>query len=268
MSSILGIGIDTAKRTLLVMTQLALRQSIHPIHRRYRTEDAQLCYPRLGGIHGKFHTDTFFASHPSLSNCTMGQMYTNNVHFTKFYPMRLKSDTPDTLIQLMQDIGFPSDLHSDDAKELTSGRMVEILKKFWIKGSQSKPYSPWQVRAELCIREIKKAVRHTLEKTGASKRLWDYCAKYQSELHHLIAHPRFKLSGCTPYKIVTGQTPDISEYLDYSWYQTIWYYDQEAPFPEPRWKMAKLLGVAHRVRQALCYYILPDQQFKHCLAPS
>jgi hypothetical protein len=168
-SRIFGMGLETADRTLHATTQLAIHNSIHPIHRRYRTEVAQLRYPRLGGQHGKFHTDTFFASTPSLSRCTMGQMFTNDVHFTKFYPMRAKSEAPDALISFMQDISIPSDLHSDDAKELTQGCMGELLCKFWIKGTQSEPYSPWQVRAELCIREIKKAVHHTLSKTNAPK---------------------------------------------------------------------------------------------------
>lgn len=161
-SLLFGIGLDTATRTLNATTQLAIRNSIHPIHRRFRTEVAQLRYPRLGGRYGKFHTDTFFSSLPSLSKCTMGQMYTNDVDFTEFYPMKSKSEAADTLISFMQDIGIPSDLHSDDAKELTGGRMSELLRKFWIKSSQSEPYSPWQVRAELCIREIKKARRHAL----------------------------------------------------------------------------------------------------------
>jgi len=56
---------------------------------------------------------------------------------------------------------------------------------------------------------------------------------------------------------VTGRTPDILEYLDYAWYETVWYYDQEAGFPEPRRNLAKWLGVAHQVGQALCYYLLP-----------
>lgn len=138
-SHIFGVGLETAKRTLSATTQLALCQSMHPIQRCYHTEVAQLHYSRLGGQHGKFHSDTFFASTQSLSNCTIGQMYTNNIHFTKYYPMRLKSDAPDTLIPFMQDIGILSDLHSDDAKELTQGRIQELMKKFWIKGSQSEP---------------------------------------------------------------------------------------------------------------------------------
>jgi hypothetical protein len=112
----------------------------------------------------------------------MGQMFTNDIDSTKFYPIKLKSKAPNTLILVMQDIGIPSDLHGDNTKELVEGHMGELLHKFWIKGSQSEPYSPWQVRAELCIREVKKAVKHALAKNKAPKRLWDYCTIYQCEL--------------------------------------------------------------------------------------
>jgi hypothetical protein len=50
---------------------------------------------------------------------------------------------------------------------------------------------------------------------------------------------------------VTGRTPDISEYLDYGWYDTLWYYDQEADFPEDRRNLGNGLGL-------LCYYILNE----------
>jgi hypothetical protein len=159
----------------------------------------------------------------------------------------------------MQDIGIPSDLHSDDAKELFQGRMKELMRKFWIKGSQSEPYSPWQVKAELYIREIKAAVRHTMSKTGAPKRLWDFCTQYQCKLRNVIAHSHYKLQGRTPYEMVVGRTPDISEYLDFQWYETIWYLDHDANFPaEDKRKLGKWLGVAHNVGQALCFYIMPQ----------
>ena len=156
----------------------------------------------------------------------MAQVYTNDIHFTKIIPMKKKSEAPDSLIHFMQDVGIPSHLHSDDAKELTQGRMGEIVHKCWIKATQSEPYSPWQVRAELCNRELKKAVRSTMARTKAPGRLWDFCATYHSEIRNLTAHPLFNLQGRTPYELVTGQTPDISEYTDYSWYDTVWYFDQ------------------------------------------
>jgi hypothetical protein len=89
-SQTFGIGLETADRTIQATTQLAIRHAIHPIHRRYQMQVAQLRYPRLTGRHGKFHMDTFFSSTASLSNCAMGQMYTNDVDFTKFYPMKKK----------------------------------------------------------------------------------------------------------------------------------------------------------------------------------
>jgi hypothetical protein len=65
------------------------------------------------------------------------------------------------------------------------------------------------------------------------------------------------LQGRTPYELVTGNTPDISEYTDFNWYENIWYHDQKATFPDDKRKLAKWLSVAHCVGQALCYYVLP-----------
>jgi hypothetical protein len=195
-----GIGLDTATRTLHATTQLAIRQAIHPIQRRFRTEVMQLRYPRLGGRHGRFYTDTFFSKTPSLSGCSMAQIYTNDVHFTKIFPLKTKSEAPDSLVQFMQDVGIPSHLHSDDAKELTQGRMGDIIRKCWIKATQSEPYSPWQVRAELGNRELKKAVRLTMARSNAPSRLWDFCATYHAEIRNLTAHPLFNLHDRTPYE--------------------------------------------------------------------
>jgi hypothetical protein len=106
---------------------------------------------------------------------------------------------------------------------------------------------------------MKKAVCHAMIKSRAPKCLRDYCMIYQCKLRNFIAHPIFRLNGHTPYENVTGHTPDISKYLDYSWYDTIWYYDQDMNFPEDHRKLGKWLGVVHRVGQALCYYILNDK---------
>jgi len=56
--------------------------------------------------------------------------------------------------------------------------------------------------------------------------------------------------------MVTGKTPDISKYVEFSWYDPLWYYDQE-DFPESRHPLGRWLGVTHCAGQACCYYILP-----------
>ncbi len=78
----------------------------------------------------------------------MGQLYTNDIDFTRFIPMMHKNEAADTLLELCQDIGIPAELHSDDAKELTSGEMGKIARKFHIQTTQAEPYLLWQVRTE------------------------------------------------------------------------------------------------------------------------
>jgi hypothetical protein len=92
--------------------------------------------------------------------------------------------------------------------------------------------------------------------TRTPKRLWDFCSQYASKIRCLTAQPLFGLHGRTPYEVVTGNTPDISEYLHFSWYQPIYYYDP-SDFPDDRELIGRFIGVAHNVGQALCYWILP-----------
>jgi hypothetical protein len=41
--------------------------------------------------------------------------------------MKTKAEAPDPLVQFVQDIGIPLHLHSNVAKELTQGRMGDII---------------------------------------------------------------------------------------------------------------------------------------------
>ena len=61
------------------------------------------------------------------------------------------------------------------------------------------------------------------------------------------------LTGDIPLQKVTGETPDISEYLDFGLYDPIWFKDNADTSPsEPdRW-----LGVFHRTGRLMTYYVL------------
>jgi hypothetical protein len=150
-------------RTINATTQLAIRQALHPIQRRFHTKVMQLHVYR-----GRFYKDTFFAKTTALGGYAMAQVYNNDIQFTKFFPLKRKS------------------------------------------------------------------------------------------IRNFTAHPLFNLHGRTPYELVTGQPPDILEYTDSGWYDTVWYLDQEAEFSDDKRKLAKWLGVVHRVGQPLCYYLLPE----------
>jgi hypothetical protein len=170
--------------------------------------------------------------------------------------MKLKSEAGHALLEFIQDIGIPSALHTDDAKELTSGKWREVCTNHDIKQTLTEPYSPFQNCAEVNIQELKKHVRRVMGKTKTPKRLWDSCASYVAELRCLTAQPLYSLHGRTPYELVTGNTPDISEYISFSWYQPVWYFDK-ASFPEETNRIGRWIGVAHNIGQAMCFWILP-----------
>ena len=63
------------------------------------------------------------------------------------------------------------------------------------------------------------------------------------------------MQGRTGYEIVTGETPDISEFCDFHWYEPVWYFDEMVQFPDDKRQLGRWLGPAHRTGQALTYYV-------------
>jgi hypothetical protein len=88
------------------------------------------------------------------------------------------------------------------------------------------------------------------------KHLWDFCAQYVAEIRSLTAQPLFSLEGRTLFELVTGNTLDVSEYISFSWYEPVYYYDSTS-FPQRKELIGRWIGVAHNVGQALCFWVLP-----------
>jgi hypothetical protein len=252
-----GIGVKAAEKTLDATTQKFIRSSVHPIERRYRTAHQQLKYKQLGGRHGRFYSDTMFSSVKSVLQNTCGQLWTNDIGFYHFTGMRSKSEAPNSLDEFVQHVGIPSGIVTDDAKELTLGRWKKLRERYSIKCTETEPLSPWQNRAEGGIRELKRHVLRLMRRSQAPKRLWDFCALLVAKLRSLTVNDTYLSHGRTPHEIVTGKTPDISEYTDFEWYQPVWYLDV-ASFPADKKLIGRWIGVSHRVGQAMCFWILPQ----------
>ena len=63
-------------------------------------------------------------------------------------------------------------------------------------------------------------------------------------------------NGWTPIEIITGETPDISEYLDFGFYDLVTY-QSNAGLGEI--SLGKRLGVLHKIGQLMSYWILTDK---------
>ena len=249
-----GIGLDTASKTIKVTTQKGARSAVHPLHRRYRTKQQQMRYQTLNCT---MYSDTLFASTKSSRGNTMSQVFATDTDFARVVHMSAKSDAGNALTDVFQTVGVPRHMVTDGAKELTQGTWGKRIKEYQVKATTAEPYSQFQNKAETLIRELKKKWKRLMINSRAPMKLWDWCLTYVADTHSLTAHPIFKLDGRTPYEILTGNTPDISEYLEYDWYTPVWYLDP-GDFPGDDRKIGRWLGVAHHVGQAMCYYILPE----------
>jgi hypothetical protein len=61
--------------------------------------------------------------------------------------------------------------------------------------------------------------------------------------------------GHTGFAVITGDTPDISEWLDFTFYDWVGYWHPPNAAGNPH-SIGRWLGVSHRVGSALCYWIL------------
>ena len=68
---------------------------------------------------------------------------------------------------------------------------------------------------------MKKRWKRRMIQKRVPKRLWDYGLVYEAEILSLISRGHGKRPGL---KQVTGKTVDISEYLDFTFYNMVWYY--------------------------------------------
>ncbi len=248
------IGLDTAHRTLQCTTQSGLRTVLHPIERRYRTRQSHLKFPT---IRTKVYTDTAFSNTLSIRGFKCAQVYTTPIRFSKFYPVKSKSQAPETLMSFIHEVGCPSDLINDGALEECAGEMKKIIKTHHIRHRVTEPYSPWQNRAEGEIRELKKGIRLATRRRRSPKRLWCYAGEWVAAIRSLTAHVNPTISDRCPTEAMLGDTTDISEYAQFDWYQPVWYIDPAATFPDHKRKLGRWIGVAHDVGQAMTFWILP-----------
>ncbi len=84
--------------------------------------------------------------------------------------------------------------------------------------------------------------------------LWCYCLEYVSEIRSLTA--KHGQDQRTPYESVMGETPDISEYIEFEFHDWIKYWDPHAKMPGEQ--LGKWLGVCKNVGAAMTYWVLKD----------
>jgi hypothetical protein len=229
------IGLELAKQALQATMQKGVQTVLHTLTQRYWTRQSHLHFPT---IWTKVFMDTMFSSVTSICQYKCAQVFTTNTAYLRIYPLQSKQHAPDALMKWIQDIGVMSDLVYDGSKKQGGGKhWHEIEQCHHIQWHVTEPHSQWQNRAEGEIREIKKSGCHHLQASQAPKQLWCFCTEWVLVVQWLTAHSLPALNSRVTTDLLEGETPDISEYTQFDWYEPVWFIDPTSSFPEPKQKL-------------------------------
>ena len=249
------IGPERARATLRATTQRGMRSAILPISRRYRA-DRMFDVKRL---HGKFATDTLWSKTKSLRSNVASQIYTHKCGFNAAYHLQRADgeQVGHSLANFIHEFGAPEHLTFDGASVQVGAKtkFMEILRRAEIKYHISAPRRPNENPAEASIREIKKRWYRIMQKLKVPPRLWDYGITWVCETSNVTVSSSRYAEGRTPLEVITGITPDITEYLDFGFYDWVVYKSNAGVGPP---ELGRWLGVSHRVGQLMTYWILPE----------
>ena len=113
-----------------------------------------------------------------------------------------------------------------DVAQEQIGRKTEfqrLMRKYEIKGHSTETKRPNQNAVEGCIREIRRRWYRTMFRTYCPKALWSNRIPYVAKIMPITASFAADLQGRTPLEALTGETPDISQYLDFGFHDRVWF---------------------------------------------
>mgnify|MGYP003326537431 FL=1 len=250
-----GIGPLRAHATLRATTQRGVRSAILPISRRYRADR----FINTRTLQGKFATDTLWMTPRTIAGNIASQVYSHKCGFAASYHMHSADgdSVGYTLSSFIHDYGKPSHLTFDGIPTQTGANtsFMKTIRRAQILYHVSQPYTPRENPAEGSIREIKRRLYRIMHKKNIPWRLWDFILSWICETGNVVVSSSPYANGRTPLEILTGETPDITEYLDFSPFDWVTY-KQNVGLDKP--KLGRWLGISHRVGPLMSYWILPD----------
>ena len=231
-------GIDTARKTIDATTCKHYRNTVQGMTKRYRPTRNFMRYKQIRLPAGEFYTDTMIAKIRSIRGHTCAQIYGNKFGYIKAYPLNKhdKQNLGDSLSLIIQDVGVMQKLHTDNAPEMV-GRKTPFFaraRKEGIDLTTIEPLRPDENYGEILVKKAKITSSKIMVRRNVPLRLWCYSLEYACDLSSMMVPPMYRNNGRSGYEIVHGHTPDISEYVEFEFYEYCWYWDTPQSYPHEK----------------------------------
>lgn len=208
--------------------------------------------------------DIVYSDYPAICGQETSAVFFvgRSTKYASAYSVKTDSQFINTLEDEIRKHGAMDKLISDRAQVEISKKVQDLLRALFVDDWQSEPYHQNQNYAERFYQEIKHMVNTILNRTGAPGSVWFLCLLYCIFIHNRLA--RKSLHNETPFKLLTGQTPDISALLQYSFWEPVYYYcHEDKSFPSSSdERQGHWVGISESVGDALTYKILTDDTQK------
>ena len=179
---------------------------------------------------------------------------------TKVIPMTSRKDARKSLVEFTDDIGIPDILITDGTVEFT-GKNTDFVKEarhmHILLHTTKQGHKNQNPAAEQEIGMLAKHWKLCIMKKNVPKQLWDFGLIYEAKIMLRMARGSDHHTG---YEEVTGQTLDISKWLDFKFYDLVWWLNcpTKPNITDPQWHLACWLSVSHQVGSDLCYWLITD----------
>ena len=208
-------------------------------------------------------TDTIFSDTPAINDgSTMAQFFVGrDTLVCDAYGIKTQKQFINTLYDNIRFRGAMTTLITDGGRYEISKKVADLLRSLFIKQHESEPYHQHQNKAEQRYGVVKRYINTLMNLTGAPAHCWLLCMLYVCNLLNATASPA--LGGLTPLQALTGQVPDISHFLHFSFWECIYYkVDESEPdhrFPsQSNVKRGHWVGFADNKGHQLTWKILTD----------
>ena len=106
--------------------------------------------------------------------------------------------------------------------------------------------------AEAAIRELKRGSGRKMMRSLSPAKLWDHCIELEALIRSHTALYTYELQGQVPETLLSGQTTDISPFIEHEWYDFVKWFDHGSSFPEPKEVHGRWLGPSMDIGPVMC----------------
>ena len=217
-------------------------------------------------------SDTVFADTVAWGGWKAAQVFVGRLsQYIGIHGCKTDKDFCRTLEDEIRKRGAMDKIVTDRAKAEISKKVQEVLRALFIDDWQSEPYFHHQLFAERIIQELKKFANWVLNWSDAPPQAWLLVFEYVAFIMNRTA--KEKLGWRTPVEALTGNTPDISILMHFTFWEPVFiknYRGSGKNFPsESNEILVRFVGYSESVGHSITFKVFNEDTqeilYRSCL---